>query len=189
MALEEILRRIQSDTEREEKSIINSSEEEAKKVLDEARKRASLILADNETRAREDAETEKRQRISSATLEGRSYLEREREKIENDYLEELRSRIRDMRGSDEYLRYIKRVIDSARKVLGNDSLVYVGKGDADGVKKLGISQIKTSEEIDSLGGAIVTSADGRMIIDLTFSETLRNKNDEIRKIVRDYIKE
>ncbi len=187
MALEEILDRMAKDTENEEQALIKQSEDEAKKIIEEAKKRAISIRTSYELKAKEDADTGKRQRTSSATLEGRSYLEQEREKIENDYLETLRSKILELRETEEYLAFLQRVIDNAKKALGQDSIVYLEKKDAERMKDKGISSIKPADTIGPLGGAIVTSSDGKMIIDLTFSEIVRNQGDGLRKIVRDYI--
>ncbi len=187
MALEEILDRIAKDTEKEEQALIKQSEDEAKKIIEEAKKRASSIRTNYEMKAKEDSDTGKRQRTSSATLEGRSYLEKEREKIEKEYLETLRSKILELREGDEYLAFLKRVIDDAKNALGQDSIVYVEEKDAKRMKDKGITSIKPANTIGPLGGAIVTSADGKMIINLTFSEIVRNQGDRLRKIVRDYI--
>ena len=187
MPLEEILDRIQKDTEKEELALISKSEEETRKIIEDAKNKASSIKAVYEEKAREDAETEKRQRTSSATLEGRSFLEQEREKIENNYHEALRSKLIDLLKTDEYLEFLKKAISDARKILGQDAIVYLSKDDSQRMKEKGITSSHTSDKIGPLGGAVVTSADGKMIIDLTFSEIVRNKSDGIRKVVRDYI--
>ncbi|MCL4447627.1 MAG: V-type ATP synthase subunit E family protein [Candidatus Thermoplasmatota archaeon] len=189
MPLEEILERILKDTEKEEQSIINQNQQEASAILEDARNRSQSIKTDYEGRAKEDADREKKQRISSATLEGRSYLEQQRESIEDSYLDALKTRLIEIRKTDQYLGYIQREIEMAKKVLGKDSILYADQGDAERLKRQGYNSVLISDRIDSLGGAIVTSADGKMIIALTLSETLRKKNDAIRKIVRDYIKE
>lgn len=187
MPLEDILERILKDTEKEELAVIGKSEEEARKIIEDTKTKASLVRASYEERAREDAETAKRQRTSSATLEGRSYLEQEREKIENGYMEALRSRIIELRKTDEYLNHIQSSINRAREVLGQDSVIYLDKDDAERLKGKGFTSARITNGVGPLGGVIVTSADGKMILDLTLSEIVRKKNDSIRKIVRDYI--
>ena len=187
MPLEEILDRIQKDTEKEEQALISKSEEEAKKIIEDAKNKASAIRASYDEKAREDAETEKRQRTSSATLEGRSFLEQEREKIENNYQEALRSKLVDLLKTDEYLEFLKKAIGNSKKILGQDAVVYLSRDDSTRMKQKGIDSSKISDKIGPLGGVIVTSADGKMIIDLTFSEIVRNKSDKIRKVVRDHI--
>jgi vacuolar-type H+-ATPase subunit E/Vma4 len=188
MPLEDILERILKDTEKEEQSIISQSEQEANSILEDARSRSLSIKSEYEAKAREDTETEKRQRISSATLEGRSYLERQRETIEDGYLDGLRSRLMEVKNTDQYLDYIQREIEKAKKVLGKDSILYMDKKDSERMKSRGFNSVLISDKIDPLGGAIVTSSDGKMIINLTLSETVRKKDDTIRKIVRDHIK-
>jgi V/A-type H+-transporting ATPase subunit E len=188
MPLEEILERILKDTEREEQAIISRGQDEANAILEEARNRSEQIKSDYQARAQEDAEREKRQKISSATLEGRSYLEQQREVIEDSYLDALKSRLVEIRKTDQYLDFIQREIEKARKVLGRDSIIYVDATDSERLRGKGYNALSISDKIDQLGGAVVTSADGKMIISLTLSEILRKRNDAIRKIVRDYIK-
>jgi V/A-type H+-transporting ATPase subunit E len=188
MPLEEILERILKDTEKEEQSIINQSQQEANAILEDAGNRSQSIKSYYNAKAEEDADREKKQRISSATLEGRSYLEQQRESIEDSYLDALKTRLTEIRKTDQYLDYIQREIEKARKVLGKDSILYADQGDVERLKRRGYNSVSVSDKIDPLGGAIVTSADGKMIIILTLSEILRKKNDTIRKIVRDYIK-
>lgn len=187
MPLEEILDRIIKDTEREVDTIIKESEERAKKILDENNARASSIEAHYESKANEDADTTRRQRTSAATLEGRYHVEQSRERIENEYLEALKSRIIQMRGTNDYLDYLDRAIREAKKILGEDAVVYLAEDDAKRMEKTGLKSTSLSSGIGQLGGTIVTSADGKMIIDLTFTEIIRRKNDSIRKIVREYI--
>lgn len=188
MALEEILDRINKDTEKEEDSILKKSQEESKKIIEDAKKQAGYILEQYELKAKEDADVMRRQRTSSATLEGRYEVEAARERIENKYLEALKSKISQLRGTQEYYSYLQKRIEDSCGKLGPGSIVYMDSNDAQKMNEKGFPFTVIPREIDPLGGAIVTSVDGKLIIDLTFSEILRDKSDKIRKIVRDFIR-
>lgn len=188
MALEEILDKINKDTEKEEESIAAQYLEESNQVLEEAKKKADEILEDQQRKANEEAEILKRQRVSAATLDGRYELEGAKEHIENEYIEALKSKIHELEGTEEYYSFLQKKMEDAWRKLGPGSLAYMSAKDAHNMKERGFALTIISKEIDPLGGAIVTSADGKMIIDLTFSEILRSKDDKIRKIVRDSIR-
>ena len=187
MPLEEILDRIIKDTEKEEEEILSGSREKAKQILEEAKGRTFSIQKYYESKAKEEADTERKQRTSSATLEGRFFAEKTRESIEDKYMEALGSRVSQLRATDDYLKYLSRVIERAKKILGDDAVVYLDEGDAKRMKGTGLNIETAPNGIGPLGGAIVTSADGKMSINLTFAEAIRRKSDEIKKIVREYI--
>jgi vacuolar-type H+-ATPase subunit E/Vma4 len=188
MPLEEILNRIESETQKEEEAVILQSREEAKKILADAEKQADLIYDSFRRRAIEDADAMKRRMISSSTLEGRMRLEKAIEDIENEYLQKLTERIAEFKGSEEYYSFLKRKIEVASDMLGPGSIAYVNTADERRLKEMGISFQVVPMDVDPLGGAIVTTSDGKLVVDLTFKEILREKREKILKLVRDSIR-
>lgn len=188
MPLEDILNRIEAEARKEQEEIISKAQEEAKIILDDAKRQTDSILNASKMKAKEEAELMKKEKISSATLDARINIERSIEEIENNYIEEVKSRLVKFRSSNEYYSFIQRNIEGAWKVLGPGSIAYVEGKDVKKLKENGLQLTILPKEIDSFGGTVVTSADGRLTIDLTFSEILRKKEEEILKIVRDSIR-
>jgi vacuolar-type H+-ATPase subunit E/Vma4 len=188
MPLEEILNRIESDTRKEEEEVILQSREEAKRILADAEKQADLIYDSFRRRAIEDADAMKRRMVSSSTLEGRMRLEKAIEDIENEYLLKLNERIAEFKGSEEYYSFLNRKIERALGMLGPGSIVYVDAEDERRLKGMGISFPVVPMDVDPLGGAIVTSADGKLVVDLTFKEILEQTREKILRLARDSIR-
>jgi vacuolar-type H+-ATPase subunit E/Vma4 len=187
MALEEILEKIDRDTSEEEKAIIDKGRDQAKKIIEDAKARVQSTIDAYQKSARDDAKIMRMQETSSATLNGRYALEKAIEEIEGKYVDALKSRINELRGTTKYYDFLEKRIENAWKQLGPGSIVYLDSKDIQKMKERGLPLTFLTKDIDPLGGAIVTSADGKMIIDLTFSEILRKKRDDIVKIVRDFI--
>ncbi len=188
MGLEEILSRIESDTNREVEEILSSAERQAKSIVDEAKSKSVSIAQSYEKRAIEDAETHRKESISSATLESRIEYEKAVEEVERRYNEVLLEKIREFTASDDYLSFmIKRIQDSCFK-LGENSVVYVLERDAPKLKSAKLPAEIKVDSIDPIGGFVATSGDGKLIIDGTFSQMLRKKKEEFARIIRNYVR-
>ena len=115
-------------------------------------------------------------------------LERSIEEIENDYLSKLTESISKLRGSSMYYDFLMRKIEDAHRALGPGSIAYVDPKDIQKIKEMGLPLTMIQKGMDELGGVVVTSADGKVMVDLTFTEILRNKREKILKLARDSIR-
>ena len=188
MSLDEILKRIETETLKEEETLISEGQKEAQKILSEAQKEVEAISSSFNRRAAEDTDALRKRMISSSTLEGRMKLERSIEEIENDYLSKLTESISKFRGSSMYYDFLMRKIEDAHRALGPGSIAYVDPKDIQKFKETGLPLTMVQKGMDELGGVVVTSADGKVMVDLTFTEILRNKREKILKLARDSIR-
>ncbi|MGC8645253.1 MAG: V-type ATP synthase subunit E [Thermoplasmata archaeon] len=188
MGLEEIIARIDSETKTKVDAIIAQANEEANKIREEARERAKAIVEGYEKRAKDEAEVQRRQMISTATLEGRMTYEKALEEVERKYFDALISRIKDFRNRKEYIEFLKAKISEASKELGGEFVCHLRKEDAQRVRTENPELRIVEEEIDPIGGVVVTTEDGKLILDFTFSQLMREKRDELSSLVRQYIR-
>lgn len=188
MSLDEILKRIETETLREEQALISEGQKEAQKILSEAQKEVEAISSSFSRKAAEDADALRKRMISSSTLEGRMKLEKSIEEIENDYLSKLTESISEIRGTQRYYDFLMRKIEDAHRALGPGSIAYLDPSDIKKFKEMGLPITMVQKMMDGLGGVVVTSADGKVMVDLTFSEILRGKREKILKLARDSIR-
>ncbi len=188
MALNEILSKIEDDTRREEEKIISDANKKAEDIINEAKKKSEAIFEEYNKKAKEDAEAIKREKISSLTMEERNLLEKEIEKIEKKYEESLKIEIENFKKTSEYQNFLEKAIESSWKRLGPGSIVYVNPADSEKIRNISIPVTIIPKEIDSIGGVIVTSGDGKLLINSTLSEIINEKKEKILKIARSYIR-
>lgn len=188
MALNEILQRIEEDTKKQEEAILGQAKQRAEEIIQEAKQKSEAIYNQYNKKAKEEVENRRREKISSLTLEGRSTVEKAIEAIEAQYESRLREEIEKFKKTEEYKKYLLRKVENSWKRLGPGSIVYANPQDVDKIKGSNIPVTVISKEIDPIGGVIVTSADGKIFIDSTLSEVLKEKKDRILKIARSYIR-
>ena len=188
MPLNEILQRIEEETRKEEENIIREARSKADAILNEATKKSEIIFDQFNRKAKEDVENIRREKISSLTLEGRNLVEKEIEKIERKYEDRLRTEIEEFKKTEEYKKFLISAVENSWKKLGPGSVVYVNPQDADKVKASNIPVTVITKDIDPIGGVIVTSGDGKIFIDSTLSEIMKERREKILKIARSYIR-
>lgn len=188
MGLNEILQKIEEDTKKQEETILGEAKHRAEEIISEAKMKSESIYDQYSSKAKEEVEYIRRERISALTLEGRSEVERAIERIETIYENRLREEIEKFKKTDAYKDYLLRKVENSWKKLGPGSVVYANPQDVDLIKRGNIPITVIPKEIDPIGGVIVTSADGKIFIDSTLSEILKERKDKILKIARSYIR-
>ena len=79
--------------------------------------------------------------------------------------------------------FLKKTVASAASEMGKNAVIHLVKGDK---KKITVPKgCKVVEDLDSLGGALVESADGKIRMDLTLETLFDVRRDDIRKQVSD----
>jgi len=188
MGLEEIIARIENETKAQEDGIIAQANEKASKIREEAREKATTIVSSYEKKAKDEAEIQMRQAVSTATLSGRMSYEKALEEVEKKYFDALISRLNEFRQRKEYIEFLKEMISKASKELGEGFVCYLRKEDAQRMRSEDDDLRIEEKEIDPIGGVVVTSQDGKLILDFTFSQLMRDKRDALSSLVRSYIR-
>lgn len=187
MPLEDILKKIDEETRKQEEEIIRDAQRRADEIIKEAENKAASIREEYTKRAKEEAELIKKQMISAAILENRNRYEVEIENIQNHFLYLMNEKLREFVNSEYYDKYLNEKIRRGWELLGPGALIYVNPRDKQKVQSLSFPLNIIEKNIDPIGGVILTSADGKIEVDYTFSEMIRDRADQLRGRIRKYI--
>jgi V/A-type H+-transporting ATPase subunit E len=165
-------------------NLIAQAESETQRALDQAKAQISNEADEIIRNAQAEAEAVKRRQISDARHRLKLDEQQEKSKILAEVLETTRKRvIETVSDEDKYLPHLAAYIESGIREIGLESVtlhlnaadlrrIDKAKLEREIVKRLGEKpRIEwSSEPIDALGGAIVSSRDGRTRIVNTFDE-------------------
>lgn len=179
--LSSIAKEILEDAQKEAEATLLKANARGKTILHEAKteaeRRYKLLLKTSE----EDIETKRVAIISSLEVEARNTLLKTREDMVEEVFKGTKQRLRSYATSKEYLGCLFELISEASKRIGSAKLmVKLNKRDhllserqlQSFSKKLGVELVKSDEVIDADGGVIVSSLDGRVIVNNTFESRL-----------------
>ena len=96
-------------------------------------------------------------------------------------LEKAREVLKEYSGSESYPQLLARFINQAKSKLGKKFSVRCRKEDRRFFAEEGIELEGTN--LETMGGAIFTSGDGKLELNLTFEELLRIHEDELRAAI------
>jgi len=192
--------------------ILKDAEEIAAKVIDEVRKAAEALVAEKINEAKEKAYQDTKDIIDSAKAEAerlrmiaQDKAEKEAKIIALSEKEKLIARTRDLVKTKmeafthtlEYQAYLKRLISDGIKALnGGEVALLLNKRDA-GLKinLRKIAEETTSEvgkpttikllpeRIPNIGGAVIKSADGRIVVDNTIEGVITRESGSLRLMI------
>ncbi len=159
-------------------AIIREAESETQKALEEAKVHLSREAEDVVRNAQNEAEGIKRRHMSDVRHRLKILEQREKSRILSDVLDETRKRIiKVLSNEDEYFPYLVRLIEKGIRELGEEyAEVHLNSSDLKRLdkarfereltKRLGKTpKMELSQQpIEALGGAIVSSKDGKMRI-------------------------
>ncbi|MCD6089843.1 hypothetical protein J7K07_09045 [Candidatus Bathyarchaeota archaeon] len=188
--LASITKEILEDAERDARNIISRAEAEAERILKHAKEEAERRYEEIIRKSKERIKDKKRQAISLFELETKNNLLNAKEKIIEEVYDEAIKRLRRYTLTKEYTNCILRLICEASRQINSDTLIIhlnerdhqiLTKKRLDELsRKLGVKIIKSDEKINCTGGVVVTSLDGKIIVDNTFENRLRALKDPLR---------
>ena len=165
-------------------SIITEAETETQRALDEAKAQISMEAQDIVRNARTEAEAVKRRETSEARHRVKLQEQGEKSKILTEVLEATKKRVVEIANEEgKYLPYLAAYIESGIRELGLENVtVHLNAAD---LKRIDRSKLEreivirsgktakiewSNEPIEALGGAVVSSSDGRTRIVNTLDE-------------------
>ena len=180
MSAEKIINRIQKDAENERKQILKDAENQAKKIIDqgkkEAQSQADHIVRDGE----QQCDNITKIMLSKTSQEVKREIMKAREKIIDECFTKAHHQLSILHGT-EYTTIVTKLIENGKKKIpGGCSLLASREADKTLAKTMGITVTGT---IETAGGVILKSSDGRITLDHTFDGILKRKKDEIRRKV------
>lgn len=189
--------------------ILHDARENAESILMEARKSAEMMIEKQKELARQkskgesssilkrgedDAETIRRTIITDAKRTVSWMVLSEKERLVTSVLDEVKTRLRAFSQSENYVPILQKLIVDAGIVLSGEKLeVLLSEQDETLPLELGILTKKiiektgketelmiSNKKIKSLGGCVIKTHDGRIVIDNTFSDILKRRERELK---------
>lgn len=185
MGIEKLKGSLLSEANEDARKITETAEAHVRGMVEEERSKASAIKRDAEVEVERLMEEQRNERLAWARLESRRILAEAREDAIKGVLDDFFDVLKSAKNSPEYKKFISKAIAEAVAELGSDVTIRVLKGERKFVPAL--KNVNIVENLDALGGAIVESSDGKILIDLTLETLFESKRDEIRKQVNDKI--
>jgi V/A-type H+-transporting ATPase subunit E len=188
--LSAIAKDVLGDVQKEAETAILVAEGEAKATLKAAKEQADHNYRVKITQAKLKAEAEKRKIVSVTEVEMRNRLLQTKEDLVDAAFEKAFSKLENFVETDDYHDYLFKIIQSAAKRIGQKDLaIQVNAKDKDWLtpdvlkslsKKLHC-ELKLSEKTGNyLGGCIIQTGDGKIILDVT----LDNRLQELKPVLR-----
>jgi vacuolar-type H+-ATPase subunit E/Vma4 len=119
--------------------------------------------------------------LAWARLESKRIIAEAREDAIKSVLEDFFELLQKARKDKEYKRFMSTAIAQAATELGQTVTIHVLEGEKSLVPS--VKGAKVVDDLEALGGAIVESSDGKVMIDLTLETLFETRRDEIRKQV------
>ena len=189
--------------------VLRDAKEIAAKVLDEARKAAEAMVAERTNEAKEKAHKDTRDLIDSAketaerirmialdkaNKEAKITALSEKEKLISRTLDLVKTKLEEFTNTREYQSYLERLISDGVKALnGGKVAVLLNKRDSGlridlrkTAKKIASEVGKPTtikllpERIPNIGGAVIKSADGRIVVDNTVEGVIMRESGRLR---------
>jgi len=201
MGLEELRKGVLEKAQEEARALAHEADAEAAGLMAKAEGQRKELLDAASREAKEMVEAERGEAIANAHLEAKRELAKAKEELVASVEEQIWKELLAVRkNKKEYAALLHKLIEKGRKALqdesGGEVLAYLNSED----KKL-VGELKASippkrndapfpegkwgvklarEAIECAGGAVVTSADGRVRIDNTLEAIFAEKRDAMR---------
>ena len=180
MTAEKIIEQIKKDSENEIKQIIKDAEEQAKSIIKESKKEAEKESEKILSVGKQQSENIKKIIISKANQDTKKEIMNSREQVIEQCFTKAHHKLSIIKEKN-YEKIIQKLIKDGTKKIGGKCLVYVSRtADKKIVEDLGLS---IEGHIETSGGIIIKSADGRVTLDYTFDGILKREKDKIRRKV------
>jgi V/A-type H+-transporting ATPase subunit E len=181
MGLEEILASIKSDTETRYSKIIADAKAEAGKIIEDAKARSESISARGRVDGEKEAQEEKQRSIASAHLESKRRLLEARDELLRDYEERAYGYLKEFTRSSKYKDYLLRMVRDGVSKIGSGAIVQTNSSDHDTLDDSGSRDFEVSKEnLSCIGGAIVSSKDGKRRVDNTLESIFNERKEDLR---------
>jgi V/A-type H+-transporting ATPase subunit E len=177
MSTEKIIKRIQTDAQAQQQQLLTNAETQSRLIIKEAKtqieKEAKSLLQNGQL----DSENTKKIMISKAIQEVKRDMMNAREEIIEQCFAQALEKLASL-PEDQYKKLILHYLKIGTVRLGGAFSIKTSRLlDADIAKQQGIP---VQGSIQSIGGIILQSQDGKITIDNTFERILDRKKDELR---------
>ncbi len=177
MGLDEIIGKIESDSETKARQVVDKGKAEAERILAEARQNAKERIERSASKAANESKMILARETSKANVEAsQMYQERLNDEVGRS-IEGLRSSLGSYTSTDQYKKLLQKLAAKASDELGEGCEIYVQKVDVPKIKASGFTVSEAREGFS--GGLKATSKDGNKYIDYTLETLLSGLRDNI----------
>ncbi len=177
MSAEKIIEQIKRDSEKEIKQIKSEAEKQAKNIIQTVKKETKAEAEKILESGKQQSESLKKILVSKANQDVKRDVMNAKEKIIDECFTKAQHELSILKG-ERYENLVRKLIKDGQEKLGSNCTALVTR-DAD--KKIaGDIGINITGTIDSSGGIILKSADGKVTLDHTFDGILKREKDKIR---------
>ena len=186
--MEKLHNRILSDARLKAAGIVEQAEEKSSQIVEEAKAQAQRDANDILSRASLEAESIRRNILSSRIRTNRLRILDEKNKIVQSVLRSVEQRLSDIAGTDQFESTLKRLALEAVEAVGtSNALVKVSFRNAEkkSLQSLGQSLPKGTKllaadtPIDDLGGVVVNDPEGKTIFNNSFKARIERLDNQL----------
>jgi V/A-type H+-transporting ATPase subunit E len=177
MSVEKIIEQINLDSNGEVEKILNDAKKQASNIIKDAVNKANIDAKEILTNGKKQSESIKKILVSKANQNYKRKIIKTRETIIEECFEKAKRKLIKL-GDQEYKNLIDKLILDGIKKLGERCTIKASRDiDIKIAKKLGI---KVTDKIDSTGGIILKSKNGKITLDNTFEGIINREKERIR---------
>lgn len=177
MSAEKIIEEIKKDSEKEVKQILNEVKKQAASILENSKKEAQAESEKIISDGKKQSENIKKILISKANQDAKREVIKAQEEIIEECFTKAHHELSILKGND-YEKLVKKLIEDGRKKLGGEcSIIISREADKKIAENLGI---RLGGYVETSGGVILKSLDGRVTLDRTFDGILKREKSKIR---------
>jgi len=177
MSVEKIIEQIKKDSNNVVEQILKEADKQATKIVNNAISKAKKESREILTNGKKQSESIKKILVSKENQNSKRKIIKVRESIIKDCFEKAQRKLIKLE-DEKYKKLITKLIKNGSKKLGGKCTVKTSRDiDKNIADKLGI---KVTEKIDTTGGIILKSINGKITLDNTFEGILEREKGRIR---------
>lgn len=187
--IDKITKKISEKSDAEADEILKEARVRADEIISEAQKKASEIKMEIVEKGERDSERERQRIIANAKLQSRKARLEAKEDVIREAFERAEGELKKVTRSNKYPSVLASLIKEAQGVIGGDVEVLVRKDDLGILTKEYLnklsddtkSRVELSQDyIDTVGGAMVRSKDGKVEVNNTIEMRRERMRGELR---------
>ena len=179
MTIEKIIQKIEAETNAEVRDIIN----EARRSASDLKKDADIELSQKLKQLQDQGEKRttimRNIHLSEARRKTRRSILSAKEELIEKCFNEARERLRNLSG-EKYRSIMAKLVKEALALVGDSAVATLTRAEDKNILSAYPKITVKSEIAKGLGGLIIESADGKIVVDNTFDAILKRQMEEIR---------
>jgi V/A-type H+-transporting ATPase subunit E len=179
MTIENIIQKIKAETTAEVGKILNDANSIVAEYNKDARKEMGLKLKDIRAEGEKRITIMRNIHLSEARRMTRKSILNAKEELIQQCFDQAQDRLQNLSG-DEYRKIMNGLIDQSLKLVGNKGIVTLTRSEDKAIFSTMPNITVKPDIIPGLGGLIMESQDGKIVVDNTFKALIRRQKEDIR---------